>query len=89
MQHVSLIATLASIGTADREWQNARYPRPSRRDLVALRRETDDSAFSGQPIWPDTAPIRARRFLNASGDLLAAVVLIGGGMHLIGLAAHF
>jgi len=41
-----------------------------------------------QPIRPDTPHVRALRFLNASGDLLAALVLIGGGMGLIGLATR-
>ncbi|UHC20459.1 hypothetical protein LRS73_35600 (plasmid) [Methylobacterium currus] len=36
----------------------------------------------------NTAFVHAARFLNASGDVLAAVVLIGGGMGLIGLATH-
>ena len=36
---------------------------------------------------PDTAFVRAARFLNASGDLLSAFVLIAAGMHLIGLAS--
>ncbi|AWB26180.1 hypothetical protein DA075_35505 (plasmid) [Methylobacterium currus] len=39
-------------------------------------------------VRPDTAFVRAARFLNASGDVLAAIVLIGGGMGLIGLATH-
>lgn len=38
---------------------------------------------------PDTPHVRALRFLAASGDLLAAVILVGGGMSLIGLATHF
>ncbi|TNC06549.1 hypothetical protein FF100_34440 [Methylobacterium terricola] len=42
-----------------------------------------------QPVRPDTPHVRALRFLNATGDLLAAIVLIGGGMHLIGFATHF
>lgn len=41
-----------------------------------------------QPIRPDTPHVRALRFLNASGDLLAAFALIGGGMGLIGFATH-
>ncbi len=40
-------------------------------------------------VRPDTAFVRAVRFLNASGDLLSAFVLIAGGMHLIGLATRF
>ena len=39
-------------------------------------------------VRPDTAFVRAARFLNASGDLLAALVLVGGGIALIGLASH-
>ncbi|GJD66290.1 hypothetical protein [Methylobacterium frigidaeris] len=39
-------------------------------------------------VRPDTAHVRALRFLSTAGDLLAAVVLIGGGMGLIGLATH-
>ena len=39
-------------------------------------------------VRPDTAHVRALRFLGTAGDLLAAVVLIGGGMGLIGLATH-
>ncbi|KMO22998.1 hypothetical protein QR78_05585 [Methylobacterium indicum] len=40
-------------------------------------------------VRPDTAFVRAVRFLNASGDLLSAFALVAGGMHLIGLATHF
>ncbi len=39
-------------------------------------------------VRPDTPFVRAARFLNASGDVLAAIVLIGGGIGLIGLATH-
>lgn len=39
-------------------------------------------------VRPDTAFVRAARFLNATGDVLAAIVLIGGGMGLIGLATR-
>ncbi|KMO32903.1 hypothetical protein [Methylobacterium aquaticum] len=37
---------------------------------------------------PDTPHVRALRFLGTAGDLLAAFILIGGGMGLIGLATH-
>lgn len=37
-------------------------------------------------IRPDTAFCRAPRFLDAAGELLAALLIIGGGMGLIGLA---
>ncbi|WP_171070028.1 hypothetical protein [Methylobacterium terricola] len=47
--------------------------------------DANDGAFATRP---DTPHVRAARFLAASGDLLAAVILIGGGMHLIGLATH-
>ena len=39
-------------------------------------------------VRPDTPHVRALRFLSTAGDLLAAIVLIGGGMGLIGLATH-
>ena len=38
------------------------------------------------PIRPDTAHSRSLRFLDAAGELLAAIVIIGGGMVLTGLA---
>lgn len=38
------------------------------------------------PIRPDTAHSRSLRFLDAAGELLAAVAIIGGGMVLTGLA---
>ncbi|MCJ2070058.1 hypothetical protein MKK75_14850 [Methylobacterium sp. J-030] len=38
------------------------------------------------PIRPDTAHSRSLRFLDATGELLAAVAIIGGGMVLTGLA---
>ena len=39
------------------------------------------------PVRPDTAHSRALRFLDAAGELLAAVVIIGGGSVLTGLAS--
>lgn len=39
------------------------------------------------PIRPDTAHSRSLRFLDATGELLAAVAIIGGGMLLTGLAS--
>ncbi|WP_064503852.1 hypothetical protein [Methylobacterium platani] len=39
-------------------------------------------------VRPDTPHVRALRFVSTAGDLLAALVLIGGGMSLIGLASH-
>lgn len=47
-----------------------------------------DTIHGASANRPDTPHVRALRFLNATGDLLAAVVLIGGGMSLIGLATH-
>ncbi|WP_342111772.1 hypothetical protein [Methylobacterium sp. SI9] len=41
------------------------------------------------PIRPDTAHSRSLRFLDATGELLAAVAIIGGGMVLTGLATLF
>lgn len=41
-----------------------------------------------QPVRPDTLHVRVLRFLNATGDLLAVLMLIGGGVSLIGLATH-
>ena len=38
-------------------------------------------------IRPDTAFVRARRFMDASAELLAALVIIGGGCVLTGLAS--
>lgn len=38
------------------------------------------------PIRPDTAHSRSLRFLDAAGELLAAIAIIGGGMVLTGLA---
>ena len=38
------------------------------------------------PVRPDTAHSRSLRFLDAAGELLAAVAIIGGGMVLTGLA---
>ena len=39
------------------------------------------------PVRPDTAHSRSLRFLDAAGELLAAVAIIGGGMVLTGLAS--
>lgn len=39
------------------------------------------------PIRPDTAHSRSLRFLDATGELLAAVAITGGGMVLTGLAS--
>ncbi|UIY45620.1 hypothetical protein [Methylobacterium radiotolerans] len=39
------------------------------------------------PIRPDTAHSRSLRFLDATGELLAAVAIIAGGMLLTGLAS--
>lgn len=39
------------------------------------------------PIRPDTAHSRSLRFLDATGELLAAVAIIGGGIVLTGLAS--
>lgn len=39
------------------------------------------------PVRPDTAHSRALRFLDAAGELLAAVAVIGGGIVLTGLAS--
>ena len=38
------------------------------------------------PIRPDTAHSRSLRFLDAAGELPAAVAIVGGGMVLTGLA---
>ncbi|MCJ2124349.1 hypothetical protein [Methylobacterium sp. J-077] len=38
------------------------------------------------PVRPDTAHVRAPRFLDIAGELLAAAFIIGGGMVLTGLA---
>ncbi|MBY0295639.1 MAG: hypothetical protein K2X71_06315 [Methylobacterium sp.] len=37
-----------------------------------------------QPVRPDTPHVRALRFLNATGELLAAVALIAGAITLYG-----
>lgn len=39
------------------------------------------------PVRPDTAHSRSLRFLDATGELLAAVAIIGGGIVLTGLAS--
>lgn len=39
------------------------------------------------PVRPDTAHSRSLRFLDASGELLAAAAIIAGGMVLTGLAS--
>jgi hypothetical protein len=39
------------------------------------------------PIRPDTPHSRSLRFLDATGELLAAFAIIGGGMILTGLAS--
>jgi hypothetical protein len=38
------------------------------------------------PVRPDTAHSRSLRFLDVTGELLAAIAIIGGGMVLTGLA---
>ncbi|UIY45770.1 hypothetical protein [Methylobacterium radiotolerans] len=39
------------------------------------------------PVRPDTAHSRSLRFLDATGELLAAVAIIGGGIVLTGFAS--
>lgn len=39
------------------------------------------------PVRPDTAHSRSLRFLDATGELLTAVAIIGGGIVLTGLAS--
>jgi hypothetical protein len=48
----------------------------------------DKTAIMAAAVAARAPHVRALRFLNAIGALLAAVVLIGGGMSLIGLASH-
>jgi hypothetical protein len=38
------------------------------------------------PIRPDTAHVRAPRFLDLAGDLVSAVLIIAGGMFAYGFA---
>ncbi|MDE4915236.1 hypothetical protein PQI07_32130 [Methylobacterium sp. 092160098-2] len=38
------------------------------------------------PVRPDTAHVRAPRFLDVAGELLATVAIIGGGIVLTGFA---
>jgi len=40
-----------------------------------------------EPVRPETPHARAFRFLDVAGELLAAVVIVGGGMVLTGLAS--
>jgi hypothetical protein len=77
--------------------QDSRYalgPVQARRDSTLPPNEPLPGENAGEPwdiitpVRPDTAFVRAVRLLNASGDVLAAVVLIGGGMSLIGLASR-
>lgn len=68
----------------------SRYARPVPLDLA-----DEDPPGSPEPwhlaaaVRPDTPHVRARRFLDALGDLLACLVLIGGGIAAISLASLF
>ena len=62
-----------------------------RRDSVAALRDEslpgeDEPWRAVAAIRPDTAYVRAPRFLDVAGELLAAVAIIGGGMVLTGIA---
>lgn len=60
-------------------------------DFCALRDETlpgeDEPWQAVTPIWPDTAHVRAPRFLDVAGEMLAAVAIVGGGIVLTGFAS--
>ena len=62
-----------------------------RRDSVAALRDEslpgeDEPWRAVAAIRPDTAYVRAPRFLDVAGELLAAVAIIGGGMVITGIA---
>lgn len=40
--------------------------------------EAPDAWEAVQPVRPDTPHVRALRFLNATGELLSAVILVAG-----------
>ncbi|WP_082173124.1 hypothetical protein [Methylobacterium platani] len=40
--------------------------------------EAPDAWEAVQPVRPDTPHVRALRFVNATGELLAAVILVAG-----------
>lgn len=71
-----------------------RRPRASRHpdEAPAFLVDDADGLFRHELVTttrPDTAHVRALRVLALSGDLLAAVVIIGGGALLTGLATLF
>ena len=69
---------------------NARRTLAPDRRYIAMRDETRPGAIEEWqavcPVRPDTAHSRSLRFLDATGELLAAAFIIGGGMVLTGLA---
>lgn len=58
-----------------------------------LEPRDEDPPYTPQPwhvvsaVRPDTAHVRAFRFLDAAGEMLAVLALIPGGMVLVGLAS--
>ncbi|TGD94917.1 hypothetical protein [Methylobacterium nonmethylotrophicum] len=51
--------------------------------------DTTDAWEAVQPVRPDTPHVRALRLLNATGELLAAVAIIAGGITLYGVLRPF
>ncbi len=52
--------------------------------LSSDEHDAGDDWQAVQPVRPDTPHVRALRFLNATGELLAAVALIAGTITLYG-----
>ena len=69
---------------------SARRTLPLDRRYIAVPNETLPGAIEEwqavYPVRPDTAHSRSLRFLDVTGELLAAAVNNGGGMILTGLA---
>ncbi|TXN51699.1 hypothetical protein FV241_29965, partial [Methylobacterium sp. WL2] len=78
----SVVRHLASGPASEHRWPKDRFCAPRDEPLPG----EDEPWQAVMPVRPDTAHVRAPRFLDVAGELLAAVAIIGGGMMLTGLA---
>ncbi|KAB1075462.1 hypothetical protein F6X53_24915 [Methylobacterium soli] len=64
-----------------------RAPRGAVRELGGCGASHVEAWKAVSPVRPDTTHVRALRFLDVGGELLAAFVLIAGGAGVVGLAS--